>query len=81
MTKLLLATALATIAVMPAKACDWNRQASNNDAVVATTATPSEQTASQAATTAPQTTNVASERSASKSASELAPVVLITDRH
>ena len=83
MTKLLVITTFVAVAFAagPAAACDWNREASTSDPAVATTATPTEQTTSQAAATPPQGASVASSESARKSAEEPAPIVLITDRH
>jgi hypothetical protein len=83
MTKLLVVTTFVAVAFAagPAAACDWNREASTNDPAVATTATPTEQTTSQAAATQPQGASVASNENARKSADEPAPIVLITDRH
>jgi hypothetical protein len=83
MTKLLVVTTFAAFAFAagPAAACDWNREASTNDPAVATTATPTQQTTAQAATTQPQTASVAFNESARKPADEPAPIVLITDRH
>jgi len=83
MTKLLVVTTFAAFAFAagPASACDWNREASTNDPAVATTATPAEQTTSQAAATPPQAPSVASNENARKPVDEPAPIVLITDRH
>jgi hypothetical protein len=74
--------AAAAFAAYPAAACDWNREASTNDpAVATTTATPSEQTTSQAAATPPQAERVGSDEGARKPVDQAAPIVLITDRH
>jgi hypothetical protein len=83
MTKLLVVATFAAIAFTagPASACDWNREASTNDPVVATTAKPAEPTTSPATATPPQAARVASDDSARKPVDEPAPVVLITDRH
>src|SRR4029077_5789622 len=96
MTKLLVVTTFAAIAfaASPAGACDWNREASTNDPAVATTATPAEPTASQAAatppsappapqaaSTPPKAARVAPADNAEHPVDEPAPVVLITDRH
>jgi hypothetical protein len=82
MTKLLVVATFAVFALAgPASACDWNREASTNDPAVATTATPAEQTTSQAAATPPQAASVASNETARKPVDEPAPIVLITDRH
>ena len=83
MTKLLVLTTFAAIAFAagPASACDWNREASASDPVVATTVTPAEPATSAAAATPPQAARVASDDNARKPVDEPAPVVLITDRH
>jgi hypothetical protein len=83
MTKFLVATTFAVVAfsAYPAAACDWNREASTNDPVVASAATPTGQTTSQAAAAPSQTASVVSDKSTRKPADEPAPVVLITDRH
>ena len=80
MKKLFVVTAFA-FAAHSAAACDWNREASAKDQVVATT----DQTAEASPTCSgpncpPQPTNVASEETR-KATDELAPVVLITSRH
>jgi hypothetical protein len=76
MKKLVAATAfaIAALALQPAAACDWNREASTGQQAVATAAppAPAPQTTSQ-----PQT--VASE--ATKPVEPTAPVVLVNDRH
>jgi hypothetical protein len=79
MKKLLVVASFAAFAAYPAAACDWNREASAQDPVVAATTT-TEQTP-QATAAAPQATSVAVDVSARKPVSEPAPVVLITDRH
>lgn len=79
MKKLLVVASFAAFAAAPAIACDWNREASAQDPVVATTAVPTEQTA-QATPASPPTTSVADE-SARKPIAEPVPVVLVTDRH
>jgi hypothetical protein len=83
MKKLLVVTSFAALAATPAAACDWNREASAQDPVVATTATTTEQTpqATSATPASPQPTSVAASESARKPIDEPAPVVLITDRH
>ena len=83
MTKLLVVTTFAAVAFAagPAAACDWDREASTNAPVVATTAAPAESTTSQAAATPPQATSVASDQSTRKPAEQAAPIVLISDRH
>jgi hypothetical protein len=80
MKKLLVVTSFAALAAYPAAACDWNREASAKDPVVAATATTTEQTP-QAAPASPQATSVAVDESARKPIDEPAPVVLVTDRH
>jgi hypothetical protein len=82
MTKLLIVATFAAVAFVasPASACDWNRQASTSDPVVATTAAPAEPT-SQAAVNPPEAARVTSDDNARKPVEEPAPVVLITDRH
>jgi protein-disulfide isomerase len=79
MKKLLVVASFAAFAAGPAAACDWNREASAQDPVVATTAMPTEQTA-QATPVAPATTKVAADESARKPI-EPVLVVLVTDRH
>jgi hypothetical protein len=82
MKKIVIATTFAavTLAAHPAAACDWNRQASAKDPVVATTARST--TVGQASPgAAVQPTSVASDESNRKPLQESAPVVLITDRH
>jgi hypothetical protein len=83
MTKLLVVTTFAAIAFAagPASACEWNREARTNGPAIATTATPAQQTTSQAAAAPPQATSVASDENARKPVDEPAPIVLITDRH
>ena len=83
MTKFFAVAGFAAIAFAgtPVFGCDWSREASARDAVVATVATPTEQTAPQAATPA-QPANIAADASAQKPAdAPTAPVVLVTDRH
>lgn len=82
MKKIVVAMSFAavTLAAGSAAACDWNRNASANDPVVATTApSPTTGQASQGAAT--QSTRVTSEEGNRKPVQESAPVVLITDRH
>jgi hypothetical protein len=83
MPKLLVVTIFAAaFAAYPAAACDWNREASTNDPVVATTApVATEQATSQAAAAPAQADSVASDESARKPVDKPAPIVLITDRH
>ncbi len=80
MKKLLAVASFAVLAAYPAAACDWNREASVKDPVVATTGMTTEQTP-QAIPASPQATSVAADESARKPVAEPAPVVLITDRH
>jgi hypothetical protein len=80
MKKLLVVTSFAALAATSAAACDWNREASAKDPVVATTATTTEQTP-QATPASPQPTSTVADESARKPIDEPAPVVLITDRH
>ncbi|HWZ39922.1 MAG TPA: hypothetical protein VNY08_16640 [Bradyrhizobium sp.] len=77
MRKLVVATAFAAVAfaAQSAAACDWNREASTEQQVVATTAPP---------TPAPQTTSTATQTvtaDTSKPVESTAPVVLVNDRH
>jgi hypothetical protein len=75
MTKLAAATifAAAVLAAQSAAACDWNREASNDQQQVASTAAPTQ--TSQPAT---QTPTVAAE--VSRPATPTAPVVQVNDR-
>jgi hypothetical protein len=79
MRTLVVATAFAAVALVAqsASACDWNREASTEQQVVATTA-PSAP-ASQTTSTATQTPTVTADTS--KPAEPTAPVVLVNDRH
>jgi hypothetical protein len=80
MRKIIVAATFAavTLAAYPAAACDWDRQASAKDPVVAATAPPATTgQASQRAVIQPPT--VASDEG--KPVQGSAPVVLITDRH
>jgi hypothetical protein len=77
MMKLLVVASFAAFAAYPAAACDWNREASTQDKVVATT---TEQTP-LATPASPPTTSVAADQSARKPIAEPVPVVLVTDRH
>ena len=79
MKKLLVVTSFAAFAAYPAAACDWNREASAQDPVVATTATTTEQTP-LATPASPPATSVAAAESARKPIAESVPVVLVTDR-
>ena len=78
MKKLLVVASFAAFAAYPAAACDWNREASAQDKVVATTTTTTEQTP---LATPASPTSVAADESARKPAAEPVPVVLVTDRH
>jgi len=80
MKKLLVVASFTAFAAYPAAACDWNREASAQEPVVATTAPTTQQTP-QATQAAPQATSVAVDESARKPIVEPAPVVLVTDRH
>jgi predicted anti-sigma-YlaC factor YlaD len=83
MTKFFVAAGFAAVAfaATPVFGCDWSREASARDPVVATTVAPSEQVTSQAAANQAQPANVAADASARKPVDEPAPVVLVTDRH
>jgi hypothetical protein len=82
MTKVFVAAAFVAVAATPAVACDWNREASAKDPVVASTVAPTDQTAAQATANPTQPANVAADASTRKPADEpAAPVVLVTDRH
>jgi len=80
MKKLLVVASFTACAAYPAAACDWNREASAQDPVVATTATTTEQTP-LATPASPPTTSVAADESARKPIAEPVPFVLVTDRH
>ena len=80
MKKLLVVASFAVFAAHPAAACDWNKEASASDTVVAAAATTTDQTA-QAAPASPPATNVAADETARKPIAEPVPIVLITDRH
>jgi|tagenome__1003787_1003787.scaffolds.fasta_scaffold19031658_2 hypothetical protein len=80
MKKLLAVASFAAFAAYPAAACDWNREASAQDPVVATTAAPTEQTI-QALPASPPATSVAVNERAREPIAEPPPVVLVTDRH
>ncbi|MGY8685454.1 hypothetical protein Q2941_48210 [Bradyrhizobium sp. UFLA05-153] len=82
MKKIVIVTTFAavTLTAYPAAACDWNRQTSAKDPVVAATATST--TVGQASQgAAAQPTSVTSDEGNRKPLQESAPVVLITDRH
>jgi len=78
MMKLLVVASFAAFAAAPAAACDWNREASAQDPVVATTTTEQTPLATPAS---PPTTSVAADESVRKPIAEPVPVVLVTDRH
>jgi len=80
MKTLLVATSFAALAAYPAAACDWNREASVQDPVVAAAAAITEQTP-QATSAWPQVTSVTVNESARQPIAEPPPVVLVTDRH
>jgi hypothetical protein len=83
MTKFFAVAGFAAVALAgtPVFGCDWSREASARDAVVATVAAPTEQAAPQSATPT-QSANIAADASGQKPAdAPTAPVVLVTDRH
>ena len=82
MKKLVVVTAFAAFAFAAhsATACDWNREASAKDQVVATTDLTASPTCSGPNCPSPQPTSVASEETR-RATAEPAPVVLITSRH
>ncbi|MEA2643573.1 MAG: hypothetical protein QOG08_599 [Chloroflexota bacterium] len=82
MKKLFVVTAFAAFAFAAhsATACDWNREASAKDQVVATTDLTASPTCSGPNCPSPQPTSVASEETR-RATAEPAPVVLITSRH
>jgi hypothetical protein len=77
MKKLLVVASFAAFAAYPAAACDWNREASAQDRVVATT---TEQTP-LATRASPPAMSVAADESERKPIAAPVPVVLVTDRH
>jgi hypothetical protein len=84
MTKIFVAAGFVAVAfaAVPASACDWSREASARDPVVATTTVPTDQTAAQATANPTQPANLAADTSARKPAYQpTAPVVLVTDQH
>jgi len=83
MKMLLVAAAFAAVTAYPATACDWNREASTQDQVVAATdQTPQAAPAcSGSDCTAPQATTIATEDTSRKPVFETVPIVLATDRH
>jgi hypothetical protein len=82
MKKLFVVTAFAAFAFAAhsATACDWNREASAKEQVVATTDLTASPTCSGPNCPSPQPTSVASEETR-RATAEPAPVVLITSRH
>ena len=77
--KKLLFVGILTFATYPALACDWNREASAKDPVIATTTVTTDQ-APQAAPSAAASTNVASDQSVRRPVDEATPVVLTGNR-
>jgi len=77
MRTLVVATAFAAVALaaQSASACDWNREASTEQQIAATTTPPQ---APQTTATATQAPTVVSD---SKPVEPTAPVVLVNDRH
>ena len=76
--KKLLFVAVLAVASYPALACEWNREASVKDPVVATTTVTTEQT-TQAPQTAP-VTSAASQERGRRVIDEQMPIVPVTDR-
>ena len=78
MRKLVVATAFAAVALaaQSAAACDWNREASTEQQIAATSVAAPQ--APQTTSTATQTPTIASD---SKPVEPAAPVVLVNDRH
>jgi hypothetical protein len=83
MQKLLIVTVFAALTAYPAAACEWNREASTQDPVVASTdQTPQAAPAcSGADCAAPPKASIASEQTARKTVNEASPIVPVTDRH
>jgi hypothetical protein len=84
MNKLFVVAAFAALTAYPAAACDWNREASTQDQVVATAADQTPQAApacSGSNCTAPQPSGAPSEQAVRKDVFEPAPIVMVTDRH
>lgn len=73
--KKLLFVGILGFASYPALACDWNRQASAKDPVVASTTVTTEQPQA-----APASTSVASEQSVRKPVDQATPIVMVRDR-
>ena len=83
MKKLLVVAAFAALATYPAAACEWNREASTQDPVVATATDQTPQAApacTGADCAAPRAESTATEQTAAKPVFEPAPVVLVNDR-
>ena len=83
MKKLLVVAAFAAMGTYPAAACEWNREASTQDTVVATATEQTPQAAPACTGTdcaAPKSESVASEQTAPKPVFEPAPVVLVNER-
>jgi hypothetical protein len=83
MNKLLVVAAFAAVSVYPAAACEWDREASTQDQVVATATdqTPEATPACRGSDcAAPQPSSVASEETAPKPVFEQAPIVLAAER-
>jgi hypothetical protein len=78
MRKLVVATAFAAVALaaQSAAACDWNREASTEQQIAATTPAPPQEP--QTTSTATQAPTVVSD---TKPVEPTAPVVLVNDRH
>ena len=88
MKTLLVAAAFAAVTAYPAAACDWNREASTQDQVVAAATDQTSQGTPQAVPacsgsdcTAPQATSVVTEETSRKPVFETASIVPVTDRH
>lgn len=71
--------AAVALAAQSAAACDWNREASTGEQVVASTAASTQTQAQPPAPTAAPAPTFAAE--ATKDTEPAAPVVLVTDRH
>jgi hypothetical protein len=77
--KKLLFVAVLAVATYPALACDWNREASAKDPVIATTTVTTEQ-APQATPSVAASTSVASEQSVRRPVDEATTIVSIRNR-
>jgi hypothetical protein len=82
MKKLVVVTTFAIVGLgaHSAAACDWNREASANDPVVATSA-PENAAAQPSTSTARVSTSVASDESTRKVVDAPMPIVLITNEN